>query len=135
MQTAFTKLFHRSRSGPPPRWGSFFSQCIRVSKSGQGKKIHCVADFQIDRSLKSQGDKHLLNKNFTKILKWHLRTCFHQVSCIHTKFEVDEVKNGLCTATFRNPAKSAFPRGKTLPSNKTTKEAPQKWELWLFGHS
>ena len=63
MQTAFTRLFHRSWSGPPTKWGSFFSQCIRVLNSGRGKNINLVADFQIDRSLKLQGDKHLLKHN------------------------------------------------------------------------
>ena len=135
MQTAFTKVFHRSRSGVFPKLVSFFSQCISLSNSGGGKKIRWGANFHMDRSLKLQGDKHLLNKNFQIFQKWHSALWWHQVSWIHTKFEVDEIKNGLSTAPCRNPAKSAFPRGKTLPSNKTTKEAPQKWDLWLFGHS
>ena len=134
MQTAFTKLFHRSWSGQFPRLVSFFSQCITVSNSGGGKKIRWGANFQIDISLKLQGDKQLLSKNFQIFQKWHLALQWHQVSCIHTKFEVNEVKNGLSTAPFGNPQKSPFPRDKTLSSNKTTKEAPQEWDLWLFGY-
>ena len=69
MQTAFTWLFHRSRSGPNPKWGSFFSYSQGLSIPGGGKKIKVGANLRIDDCLKLQGGSSLLNKNIVNFEK------------------------------------------------------------------